>query len=52
MMNAIQQLRKSMRRNRHQFGMFFGVPRETVRAWENGRAVPPEMVREFMEVRA
>ena len=52
MMNAIQQLRKSMRRNRHQFGMFFGVPRETVRAWETVRTVSPETVREFMEVKA
>lgn len=51
-MNAIQQLRKSMRRNRQQFGMFFGVSRETVRAWENGRAVPPEAVREFAGVKA
>ena len=48
-MSAIQKLRRSMRRNRQQFGMFFGVSRETVRAWENGRAVLPETVREFME---
>ena len=46
-MNAIQKLRKAMRRNRQQFGMFFGVSREPVRTWENGRAVPPETVREF-----
>ena len=51
-MNVIRHLRKSMRRNRQQFGMFFGVSRETVRAWENGRAVPPEAVREFMEATA
>ena len=48
-MSAIQKLRRSMQRNRQQLGMFFGVPRETVRAWENGRADPPEVVREFME---
>jgi len=41
-----------MRRNRHQFGMFFGVSRETVRTWENGGAVPPETVREFAEAGA
>lgn len=46
-MNAIRKLRKAMRRDRQQFGMFFGISRKTVRAWENGRAVPPEMVREF-----
>ena len=51
-MNAIRKLHKAMRRNRQQFGMFFGVPRETVRAWENGRAIPPETVREFAGVRA
>ena len=51
-MNAIRKLRKAMRRNRQQFGMFFEVPRETVRAWENGRAVPPEAVREFAETAA
>ena len=51
-MNAVRTLRKAMRRNRHQFGMFFGVSRETVRAWESGRAVPPETVREFAGVRA
>ena len=51
-MNAVWTLRKAMRRNRQQFGMFFGVSRETVRAWENGRAVPPETVREFAGVRA
>ena len=51
-MSAIQKLRRAMRRNRQQFGMFFGVPRETVKAWETGRAVPPEVVREFMEVGA
>jgi len=51
-MNAIQKLRKTMRRNRQQFGMFFGVSRETVRAWENGRVVPPEMVQEFAGVKA
>ena len=49
-MNTIQKLRRAMRRNRHQFGMFFGVTREAVRAWETGRVVPPEVVREFMEV--
>ena len=48
-MNAVQKLRRAMRRNRQQLGMFFGVSRETVRAWENGRADPPEVVREFME---
>ena len=48
-MSAIQKLRRSMQRNRQQFGMFFGVSRETVRAWETGRTVPPEVVREFME---
>ena len=47
-MNAIQKLRKAMRRNRHQFGMFFGVSREMVRAWETGRAVPPEAVTEYL----
>jgi len=47
--NAIRKLRKTMRRNRQQLGMFFGVSRETVRAWENGRADPPEIIREFME---
>lgn len=46
-MNAVRTLRKVMRRNRHQFGMFFGVSREMVRAWENGRAIPPETVREL-----
>lgn len=46
-MNAIQKLRRAMRRNRQQFGMFFGVSRETVRAWGNGWVVPPETVREF-----
>ena len=51
-MNVIRHLRKAMRRNRQQFGMFFGVSRETVRAWENGRAVPPETVREFAGVKA
>lgn len=51
-MNAIQKLRKAMRRNRHQFGMFFGVSREMVRAWENGRAIPPEAVTECLEARA
>lgn len=51
-MNAIRKLRKTMRRNRQQFGMFFGVSRETVRAWENGRVVPPETVREFAGVKA
>lgn len=48
-MNAVQKLRRAMRRNRQQLGMFFGVSRETVSAWENGRADPPEIVREFME---
>ena len=48
-MNAIQKLRKAMRRNRQQFGMFFGVSRETVRAWENGRQTPPEIVKRYME---
>lgn len=48
-MNAVQKLRRSMRRNRQQLGMFFGVSREVVRAWETGRTVPPEVVREFME---
>lgn len=48
-MNAVQKLRRAMRRNRQQLGMFFGVSRETVRAWENGRADLPEIVREFME---
>ena len=48
-MNAIQKLRKAMRKNRHQFGMLFGVSRETVREWETGQAaVLPEVVREFM----
>ena len=47
-MNAVQKLRRAMRRNRQQFGMFFGVSRETVRAWETGRADPPEAVREFI----
>lgn len=51
-MNAIQKLRKTMRRNRHQFGLFFEVSRETVRAWENGRVVPPETVQEFAGVKA
>lgn len=51
-MNAIQKLRRAMRRNRQQFGMFFGVSREVVRAWENGRMVPPKVVRKFMEVGA
>ncbi len=51
-MSMVQTLRKAMRRNRQQFGMFFGVSRGTVRAWENGRAVPPEMVREFAGVKA
>ena len=37
-MSTIRRLRKAMRRNRQQFGMFFGVSRETVRALENGRA--------------
>lgn len=46
-MNAIRKLRKAMRRNRQQFGMFFGVSRETVRAWENGGTAPPETVWEF-----
>lgn len=46
-MSMVRTLRKAMRRNRQQLGMFFGVSRETVRAWENGRAVPPETVREF-----
>ena len=47
-MNAIRKLRKAMRRNRQQFGMFFGVSRETVRTWENGRTVPPETVTEYL----
>lgn len=47
-MNTIQKLRRAMRRNRHQFGMFFGVSREMVRAWETGRAVPPEAVTEYL----
>lgn len=34
-----------MRRDRHQFGMFFGVSRETVRAWETRQADPPEALR-------
>ena len=51
-MNAIRKLRKTMRRNRQQLGMFFGVSRETVRAWENGRVVPPETVQEFAGVKA
>nr|DAY45147.1 MAG TPA: putative transcriptional regulator [Caudoviricetes sp.] len=51
-MNAVRALRKAMRRNRHQFGMFFGVSRETVRAWESGRAIPPEAVTECLEARA
>jgi Helix-turn-helix. len=51
-MSAIHKLRKAMRRNRQQFGMFFGVSRETVRAWENGRGVPPETVQEFAGVKA
>lgn len=51
-MNAIQKLRKAMRRNRQQFGMFFGVSRETVRAWETGQADPPEAVTECLEARA
>ena len=46
-MSMVRALRKAMRRNRQQFGMFFGVPREMVRAWENGRVVPPKTVREF-----
>ena len=46
-MSTIRELRRAMRRNRHKFGMFFEVSREAVRAWENGQAVPPEMVREF-----
>ena len=46
-MSMVRTLRKAMRRNRQQFGMFFGVSRETVRAWENGRAIPPETVQEF-----
>lgn len=48
-MSMIRTIRKAMRRNRQQFGMFFGVSRETVRAWENGRVVPPETVRGFVE---
>ena len=51
-MNAIRKLHKAMRRNRPQFGMFFGVSRETVRAWESGRAIPPETVTECLEARA
>ena len=51
-MNAIRKLRKAMRRNRQQFGMFFGVSRETVRTGENGRTVPPETVQEFAGVKA
>ena len=51
-MNAIRKLRKAIRKNRQQFGMFFGVSRETVRAWENGRSVPPKPVREFTEAKA
>lgn len=51
-MNAVRTLRKAMRRNRHQFGMFFGVSREVVRAWETGRTVPPEIVTECLEARA
>ena len=51
-MSMVRTLRKVMRRNRHQFGMFFGVSRETVRAWETGRTVPPETVREFAGVKA
>ena len=41
-MSTIQKLRRAMRRNRQQFGMFFGASRETVRAWETGQADPPE----------
>lgn len=51
-MNAVWTLRKTMRRNRYQFGMFFGVSLEMVRAWENGRAVLPEMVTKCLEARA
>lgn len=51
-MSMVRTLRKAMRRNRQQFGMFFGVSRETVRAWENGRADPPETVQEFAGVKA
>ena len=47
-MSAIQKLRRAMRRNRQQFGMFFGVTRETVRAWETRRVVPPEAVTEYL----
>lgn len=47
-MSMVRALRKTMRRNRHQFGMFFGVSREMVRAWETGRAVPPEAVTEYL----
>jgi DNA-binding transcriptional regulator YiaG len=48
-MNAIQKLRKAMRKNRQQFGMLFGVSRETVTAWETGQAaVLPEAVQEFL----
>lgn len=51
-MSMVRTLRKTMRRNRQQFGMFFGVSRETVRTWENGRVPPPETVQEFAGVKA
>lgn len=51
-MSMVRTLRKAMRRNRQQLGMFFGVSREVVRAWETGRTVPPEVVREFAGVKA
>lgn len=51
-MSMVRTLRKAMRRNRQQFGMFFGVSRETVRTWENGRVSPPETVQEFAGVKA
>lgn len=47
-MSAIQKLRRAMRKNWQQFGMFFGATREAVRAWETGRAVPPEAVTEYL----
>ena len=51
-MSMVRTLRKAMRRNRQQFGMFFGVSRETVRTWENGRVPPPVTVQEFAGVKA
>ena len=51
-MSMVRTLRKAMRRNRQQFGMSFGVSRETVRTWENGRVPPPETVQEFAGVKA